>query len=133
MGATNCKERVDVGPLIESIFELNYMLFALHTLEFVAHGNSFVNFGAEIATITVDLFLSTAMLQLGGAVQCAIDNNIYGSETKSRFVNLSGEYIDWAFMFTIYFIFGDTIFLNVANWIVGITSFFGLGLFSYWI
>ena len=133
MGSNNCKERVDVGPHIDAVFELNYMLFALHTIEFVFRDWWPITFGVEIGTITVDMFLSINMLQLGGAVQCAIDNNIYGPDTKSRFVDFSAEYIDWAFIFTLYFVFADTIFLNIVGAVIEFITFFGLGLFSGWV
>ena len=68
MGANSCKERVDVGPLIETVFELNYMLLFIHTVEVMFSWNPFATFATYVATVTVDIFLSNAMLELGGVV-----------------------------------------------------------------
>ena len=109
MGANSCKERVDVGPLIETVFELNYMLLFIHTVEVFFSWNPFATFATYVATVTVDIFLSNAMLELGGVVQCAIDNRIYGPGTSNRFVDFSGEYREWALIHVIYVIAADLV------------------------
>ena len=116
MGSLNCKERLDVGPIIETVFELSYMMLFVQTVDFVFHNNPLVTFGSYIAKITIDFFLSMNMLKLGSVVQCAIDNRIYGPETSLRFVDYSGEYMSWSFFYVLKYIFTD--FVEETFWIV---------------
>ena len=72
MGSANCREKIDVGPIIETVFELNYMLFALHTIDAFAFISKLFNFGIWIIQLTVLTFLHIHMFKLGGVIDCAI-------------------------------------------------------------
>ena len=108
MGALNCKDREDVGPIIDTVFSLNYMMLALHTeAAFTSWWNPVIMFGNVISWMTLFTMLNNNMFQLGAVVDCAVDNNVLGPDTASRFVDYSAMYSDWAFIHLFYFLFVD--------------------------
>ena len=106
MGSINCSDRTEVGPIIDATFDLNYMMLGIYTAQ-VMIGTWFWPFTGftMISWITVFLMMSNTMFQLGAAVDCAVENNLFGPNTVDRFVDFSNEYTDWAFIHFSYHVF----------------------------
>ena len=90
MGASlNCKEKRDVGPIIDTVFTLNYMMLGLHTEAVFTGWNPVMFLGNIITWLTLFTMLNNNMFQLGAVVDCAVNNKVLGPNTASRFVDYS--------------------------------------------
>ena len=88
MGANNCKSAEDVQPLIDNVFEATYARIAIYVLNslFWWMGMPFWTYGMWIM-IFVEQVIN--MFELGAAVECAKNNQIFGEDTNQRFQFMS--------------------------------------------
>lgn len=104
MGANNCKSAEALQPVFDEFFEISYGLIALYTISPFLPG---INLAFEIPISILKIVLWNNMYEIGGAVECAIDNNIYGPNTTSLFADGSAFYV---FIALSYFFFD--VFIN---------------------
>ena len=123
MGANNCKSAEALQPVFDDFFDKSYGLIALFTLSpFLP----VVNYSLEIPIVILKILLWNRMFEIGGAVECAIDNNINGPNTISLFQDGSALYV---FIALAYFAFD--VFINPLIF-VGIYIFELVYLFASW-
>jgi len=82
MGANNCKSADALQPVFDEFFEVSYVLIALYT---ISPFLPVVNWAFEIPISIMKIIQWNLMFEIGGAVECAIDNDIYGPNTVSLF------------------------------------------------
>ena len=82
MGANNCKSAEALQPVFDEFFEVSYGLIALYT---ISPFLPFVNVWFEIPISILKIVMWNLMFEVGGAVECAVDNDIYGPNTVSLF------------------------------------------------
>ena len=61
MGGINCKEREDIGPLIDTVFELNYAILGIHLTNTFSYGNMPLQGGTLITWMTMFIALTKNM------------------------------------------------------------------------
>ena len=135
MGANNCKSAEALQPLFEEFFQQSYALLALYT---ISPFLPIVNWAFVIPIVVLKILQWNLMFEIGGAVICTIDNDIYGPNTVGLFENGSAFYVFIALAYYVFDVYINPVIyfsfiIFELIYLIASLSFSSSGLYVWWI